>query len=110
MLKFTQGDTPTLNLTAQTDSGDPVDLTGATFTTYLKGKVGAVVAIPNASHTANPDQVNFKGQFTVAITAVESAACLEGTNKEVVTKITIGADIVFYRAQILTVLTPNPLQ
>lgn len=110
MIKFTQGDTADLLLTAQDGQGNPVDLTGATFTTYIRIANGAVVTFLNSQHTANPDQVNFKGQYTLSLSNTDTVGIPVGINKEIITLIVIGATQINYRGpNILTVASPIPV-
>lgn len=111
MLKVTQGDTPTFQLTAQLGSGIPYDLTGAVFTTVMKGPNGIVVAFPNSQHTANPNQTTNKGQFTLALTAVDTNSLGIGQYKEIITKVVQGSVVTqFHGNGILTVLPAVPVQ
>lgn len=109
MIIITQGDTANLGLTAVDGSGNPIDLTGAAFTTYIRGANGVVLTYPNGQHTANPDQTNFKGQYVLALANTDTQNIPFGNNKEIVTLIVIGATQINYRApNILTVLSPVP--
>lgn len=109
MIKITNGDTASLVLTATDAQNFPIDLTGATFTTTLRGLNGALITYLNSQHTANPDQVNFKGQFTLALSANDTNAIPPGKNKEIITLIVIGATQISYRGPgVLTVLSTNP--
>lgn len=111
MLKVTQGDTITFQLTALLGNGLPYDLTGATFTTLIKGPNGIVVSFPNSQHTANPDQTANKGKYTLALTADNTDSLGLGINKEIITKVTQGSNIVqFHGNGILTVLAKVPVQ
>lgn len=110
MLKITQGDTVVFNFTAKTAGGTPVTLTGASFQTQMKSEDGDVVTFGNSKHTANPNQVTNKGKFTLTLTAEDSASIGEGANKDIVTKITIGSQIIYYHGNgILTVLPQEPV-
>lgn len=111
MIKITQGDTATLNFTAEDGNGNPIDLTSAVFTTSVRGLQGAEISFPNSQHTANPDQINFRGQFSLALASSDTASIPNGINKEVVTEIVIGATTIFYRGEnILTVYLQIPRQ
>lgn len=110
MIRFTQGDTVVLNLTANDGNGNPITLTGATFTTYIRGANGVNITFPNSQHTANADQVNFKGQFTLSLSSTDTGNIPIGINKEIVTVITLSASPVAYRGpNILTVMSINPV-
>lgn len=110
MISFTQGDTALLTLTATDGSGNPIDLTGATFTTQIKGPNGIIVSFPNSQHTILNQTTNL-GQFTLALSTLNTAACGLGSNKEILTQIVQGASTIFYHGgAILAVLPPVPLQ
>jgi hypothetical protein len=112
MIEFTQGDTATLSMIAQDGNGNTINLTGASFSTQIKGNdPGMIAVIPNSQHTPDPDQINNTGQFTMQLLQTDSQACGIGAGKDILTQITIGSTIVFYRGVgILTVLAPVPLQ
>ncbi len=112
MIVITQGNTATLQLTATDGNGNPINLTGATFSTQINGPNGNfVVTFPNSQHTANPDQVDFEGQFTLALAISDTANLGTGFHKEIITTITIGSQVVSYRGpNILKVLPPTPYQ
>lgn len=105
MLQFTQGDAITLNMTAQDGNGNPINLTGATFSTTFKGTSGTVT-VPNGQHTV----VNAAlGTYNIALAAADSAQIGVGPNKEIVTTITqSGLPIYFHGKRILTVLPAAP--
>lgn len=110
MIKFTQGDTVSLKLTATDGQGNPIDLTGATFSTTMRGFDGAVITFPNSQHTADPDQINNKGQFVLALSSTDTNNVPAGINKEIITLITIGLTQINYRGpNILTVVTAIPV-
>lgn len=110
MLRITQGDQVTFNLTARSGAGSLVDLTNAVFTTQISGQNQTIVSFPNSQHTANPDQVNFKGQFTLALTSSDTLSLAWGSGLEIVTKILINgtAPVYFHGPSILTVLQNIP--
>lgn len=109
MLKITQGDTAVINFTAKS-GGSPITLTGATFETKVKGPDGEVVTFANSKHTANPNQVTNKGKFTLTLDETDTASIGQGDNKDVVTKITIGASVIYYHGNgILEVLPQEPV-
>lgn len=108
MLTFTQGDAVVLQMTAKDGNGDPVNLTGASFTSYVRGSNGASNVSLNNSKHAIVDAVN--GQYSITLSTSDSAACGEGANKDLVTVVTIGSTPIYYHGQgILTVLPPLPL-
>jgi hypothetical protein len=101
-----------LVFTATNDQGVPVNLTGATFSTEINGpnSIGPIT-FGNSQHTANANQVNFTGQFTLALANTDTANLGEGINKEIITEVTIaGATTYFRGVSILNVYpsAPNP--
>lgn len=115
IIQFTQGDNNVvLNLTAQDGLGNPVNLTGASFSTQVLGPNGGSIAtFPNGQHVANPDQVGNPGKFTLTLanSGADTAACGVGYGKQILTTITIGGAIVTYRGVgILNVFPPTPTQ
>lgn len=110
MISISQGDTALLNLRAKAGQFNYVDLTGASFQTIIKAPEGAVVVFGNDQHTANPDQVNSKGKFTLSLSVDDTNSLAEGLNKEIVTQITIGPSIISYHGfGILNVLSAEPI-
>jgi hypothetical protein len=110
MIKITQGDTAVLNFTATDGQGAPIDLTGASFTTTMVGLDGAIVSFPNNQHVANPDQVNFRGQFTLTLSIDDTMQLRPNNFKDVVTQIVQSASTIYYHGNnILSVLVPIPL-
>lgn len=108
MIQFTQGDTAVLNLTAEDGSGNPVDISGAVFTTQIKGPNGVVVSFPNSQHTIVSAAT---GQFQLSLSASDTNSCGLGANKEIVTKIVQGGSTIYFHGiAILTVNPPVPLQ
>ena len=106
-LTFTQGDAPTLNLYAQDQNGNPINLSGATFSTQINGANGVgAVTFGNSQHTI----VNAStGQFQLTLATTDTQNCGEGQNKSIVTSITIGGSVLnFWGNGILQVLAPNP--
>lgn len=98
------------NLTAKNGAGAPVDLTGAVFTTQIRGPSGEVETFTNSQHTANPNQTTHKGEFTLSLSSMDTASLALGTGLEVVTKIVQGASTVYFHGRrILTVLQSEPL-
>lgn len=110
-LVITQGDTPTFTFYAETGEGERIDLTGATFSTDIKGALGALVTVPNSQHTADPDQEENPGKFTMTMTAVQTAACSASDKKDIITKITQGTNVIYvHGTSILTVKANVPLR
>ncbi len=107
-LTITQGDTVTFNLTAK-NAGVAVDLTGAVFTTTIRGPGGVVRSFGNSQHTANPNQTAHRGEFTLALSAMDTASLVVFSGLEILTKIVIGsATVYFHGPDILTVLANVP--
>lgn len=110
MINFTQGDQVILSLTAVDGDGNPVDLTGASFVSQILGYGGMPVSFPNGQHTADPDQVANRGQYTLALSIDDTTSCNIGYDKDILTLISLGSTPIMYRARILNVLPPVPLQ
>lgn len=109
MIYFTQGDGPiNINLTASLGDGTPVDLTGATFSTQMRGVGNTIVTFANSQHTANPDQVNHKGQFILTLQSIDTPTIGVGFNKNIVTQITIDGATVAYRGNCEVTVFPTP--
>jgi hypothetical protein len=110
VLRITQGDQVTFNLTARSGAGALVDLTSATFSTQISGPNQTVVVFPNSQHTANPDQVNYKGQFTLALSSTDTSNLAWGSGLEVLTLILVNGTtpVYFHGPSILTVLQNIP--
>ncbi len=110
VLEITQGDTGLFNLKAVNGpDAEAVDLTGAVFETRIKGTEGDVV-LPNENHTAAANQTTHRGEFTLAFEDTDSQAMKLGVGKEIVTKITVGASIVYFHGmQVLTVIQKAPV-
>lgn len=109
-LVVTQGDTVTFQLVAMDDDDTEHDLSGATFTSYFKGIAGALVTVSDSAHTEAADQTADPGEFTLTLTAAQTAALAPGKNKEILTKVTQGGNIRHFRSSILTVLPAVPAQ
>lgn len=108
MIIITQGDTAVLELTAENGDGDPVDITGATFTTYIKGPNGVVASFPNDQHEIIDAEA---GRFNVELGSDDTEACGLGSNKEILTKIVQGSSTIYYRGiGVLQVNPPVPVQ
>ena len=108
MIVFTRGDTAVVTLTANNGQGQPVNITGASFVTQIKGPNGVIASFPNNQH-AITDAAN--GVFTLSLGSTDTEACGLGNNKEILTQITIGSQITYFRGTgILQVLPPVPNQ
>lgn len=106
---FTQGDVANINLVAFNGVGEQINLTDATFQTLMNGPGGEVISFPNGKHTANSDQVNNTGQFVLALNSSDTGSVAQGTNKEIITIITIdGSPISYHGFGLLNVLVPEP--
>ena len=105
---FTQGDLAVLNLQATDGDGNPIDISGSTFTTQIKGPNGVIVSFPNSQH-AIVDGPN--GFFSLTLQPNDTSSCGLGTNKDILTQIVSGGSPIYFRGQgILTVNPPVPLQ
>ena len=108
MIKITQGDYAVLQFTATDGNGNPIDLTGATFSTQIKGPNGVIVTFPDSQHDV-PDAPD--GIFTLTLSPTDTASLGEGAGKTVITTITIGGNPVNYNGfNALTVYPNVPLQ
>lgn len=112
-IEFTQGDDTTLELLATDDSGNPIDLTGASLSTQILGANGAgPVTFPNGQHTL-ADQVTNPGEFSLALAnaGADTTSCGEGPSKQILTTAVISAVSTTYRGlNILTVYPAVPVQ
>lgn len=110
-LRISQGDSVLFNLVAENGASIPFDLTGAVFTTEIRGPGGTVVSFPNSQHTANPNQIGFTGRFTLALSAADTSSLAIGIGREIVTKVVQGSStIYFHGVNILTVLASVPIE
>jgi hypothetical protein len=107
--EFTQDDTALLELVAVDDSGNPIDITLATFSTQILGANGVgPVVFGNSQHTIINGPL---GQFALALATGDTANCGLGQHKQILTQLTIGGIIETCRGvNILTVYAPVPLQ
>lgn len=110
VIVFTQGDNAVLQLTATDGAGEPINLDGATFSTQIKSANGSTVAVfGNSQHAivGNP----LDGTFSLTLSAANTQACGEGGDKEILTKITIGGQVVYFHGfNMLTVYPATPVQ
>lgn len=107
-ISFTQGDTAILNLSATDGQGNPFNLTGASFSTQIKGSNGIYTVFGNSQH-AIVSAAN--GTFTLTLSAIDTGNCGLGPNKEILTLISqTGSTIYFRGVNILTVNPPIPIQ
>lgn len=109
MIEFTQGDAVVMNLTAVDNNGNAVNITGAEFSTTIKGPNGVYSTFGNSQHAI----VNASmGEYTLTLSTTDSANCGLGYGKEIVTQITqtSGAPTYFHGKGILAVLAAVPLQ
>lgn len=107
-IQFSQGDNAILQLTAQDGNGNPIDLTGASFSTQICEQNGSGLAtFGNSQHTII-DAVN--GRYTLTLSQSDTLSCGIGPNKDIVTQITqSGLPIYFHGNGILQVLANVPL-
>lgn len=106
-VNFTQGDNAILQLTAVDAAGNPVNIAGATFSTQMLGVQGQPVTFGNGQHAIINAAL---GQFTLTLAQVDTENVNIGSNKDIVTAITIGGNVTYYRGSgILTVNPPVPL-
>lgn len=105
----TQGDTATINLQAVDVNGNPVNLTGATFSTQIDGPNAAgPVVFSNAKHTITDAVL---GQFQLTLQSTDTALLGEGAFKTVLTQVTQGLSLTTFRGiGLLTVYSGVPSQ
>ena len=87
MIEFTEGDSVVLNLTALDGSGNPINITGATFTTQIMGPANTPVSFDNSHHAVVGGPL---GTFTLTLSTTETASIATGEQKEILTKIVVG--------------------
>src|SRR5687768_10452354 len=98
-ITLTQGDQIDLNLICKNH-----DLTGATLTTTFRRKDGRDLVIASGQHTVNADQTTNRGAFVLELTADDTAEMADGTNLDMITKVTQGSTVIhFHGTDILTV-------
>jgi hypothetical protein len=103
---LTAGDTTPISLTA-TSGGSAYDLTGALFETYIKG-VRSNRVIPNSQHSITSAVA---GTFTVQLTSSDYDAIGTGTLKDIVTKVTQGTNVTYFRGVgVLNIFPNRPLK
>lgn len=107
-LAFTQGDNAVLNLTATDGNGNPINITGASFSTQMLGPNGSAIAtFANGKHSITNAAL---GQFSLTLGVTDTQSCGVGNNKDIVTAITLSGNVTYFRASgILTVWPPVPL-
>lgn len=111
-IEFTQSNNAILHLIAVDQSGNPVDLTGATMSTQILGPnpIGPVI-FGNGQHTIDPDQNANRGKFIITLSQANTLACGEGLNKEILSTATIASVATTFRGVgILNVYIAVPLQ
>jgi hypothetical protein len=104
---LTQGDDASLVFYAYDEDGVAVDLTGATFSTTVRGSSGTVTFV-NAKHAADADQVTNKGKFTLSLSAADTATIKAEPRKEIVVKTVQSGAAKYYRGVVLKVLPLSP--
>jgi hypothetical protein len=107
-ISFTQGDSAVLNLTATDGNGNPIDITGATFVTQIKGPSGSfITSFPNSQHSIVNGPL---GQYQLSLATTDTPNCGIGSNKEIVTQMTNGLTVLYLHGPgLLTVNPPVPL-
>lgn len=103
-LTVTQGDDVAFNFVALTGpTNTPMSLSGATLTSYIEG-----VTYDNLHH-AIANQGTNPGQFSLFLSASETAALKTGSNLEVITKVVQGGKTFYlHGVGVLRVLSPKP--
>ncbi|MFA7333660.1 MAG: hypothetical protein WC130_05120 [Kiritimatiellia bacterium] len=115
MIKLTKGDSATLRLTALSAPETPHDLTGASFSTQMRGPGGKAVTFAHGKHSITSAVA---GTFTLALTPTDTALLEISTDeqikkvegREIKTTITqnAGASVLTVRANILIVYPETP--
>jgi hypothetical protein len=84
---LTAGEIRTLELTIE-KSGEPVDLTGATFVTMIPAYYGGTAVLPTGSHTIQGAPT--LGRVDLALAAADSAKIKRGQKVPFMVNVTIG--------------------
>ena len=110
-IKITQGDSITMNLTATTDGSTLFDLTGAVFTSQVIGKANdEIVEFADSKHTEAADQTADKGEFTLTLSATDTALLKVG-KRDLLTKVVQGATVThFHGIDAVEILAARPLK
>jgi hypothetical protein len=111
LIEFSQGDNVTINLLATDDNNNPINLTGASFSTQIQGpNIVGPVTFPNGQHTLQ-NQTSFPGCFMLTLTQANTESCGLGANKEILTEVTISGLVTYFRGEnLLTVYPAIPTQ
>lgn len=108
MITITQGDYAVLEFTATDGDGVPVNLSGATFETQIKGPNGEVEVFGDSQHSIISA---VDGTFSLTLSTTDTASLGEGQDKTIITKITQSSHPVYFNGfNILTVYPNIPLQ
>lgn len=102
---MTQGDALTFQFQAIDDTDTAFDLTGASFSTSMAKTDGTLLTFGNSAHTANPDQVGHKGEFSLFMNGTD--LLMVGNSRAIITKVTIGQDVIQFRGSV-SVLPSSP--
>jgi hypothetical protein len=104
MIKITQGDQATLQLTAENGEGVAHNLTGATFETKIIGTSGTQT-FANAKHAITSAAA---GTFTLTLDEADTVLLKLG-KRDIVTKVTQSSnDVYFHAYSIIQVLQATP--
>jgi len=106
---FTQGDSAILTLYATDGKGNPVDITNATITTFIKGPNGVIASFPNSQHQIITGPA---GVYQLTLSTTDTGNCGLGPNKTILSQIVsnVIGTVYFRGINILTVYPPVPLQ
>lgn len=85
---ITQGEAPTLTLTATTDGSTAFDITGASIQTKFEKSDGTELTVDNSAHSIITAA---SGIYTVDLTAVQTALLKVGDEISIVSILTISA-------------------
>lgn len=106
MNEITRGDRVVLPFYFYDGEGSLVDLSGASFESYMYGSDGLLDTFSNSQWAADPDQVANKGLARLTLSTTNTTELGLGL-KEIVTKVTQSTYPFHYRGQIL-VKSPLP--
>lgn len=97
-VSFTQGESPTLTITAQSDSaGTAFNITGATIVTkFLQSNGTTELSIADGSHTITNGS---SGTFNVELSAADTAQIRTGKNRTFVSIVTLGGKDYYFWAR-----------
>lgn len=106
-IQFTQGDAAIIALYAEDESGEPLDLTGATIVTKIAGKT-LVSSFDNSKHTIVDAA---KGEYTLNLTVADTAGIEVGEGQDIISTVTQSGNPITFRGMgVLVVFAPAQAQ